>query len=44
MNVGHGKDLFKATCQTQFYSVSAALTVLVRFIVEEQDTELAFRH
>lgn len=30
----------------QFYSagsVSAALTVLVRFIVEEQDMELSFR-
>lgn len=44
MNVGYGKDLLKATCQTQFYSVSAALTVLVKFIVEEQDIELTFRH
>lgn len=46
MNVGHGKYLFKATFQTQFYSagsVSAALAVLVRFIIEEQGMELTFR-
>lgn len=48
MNVGHGKDLLKeVTSEMQFYSagsVSAALTVLGRFIVEEQDIGLSFRH
>lgn len=47
INEGHGKDLSKVTCQTQFYSAgsdSAVLTVLLRFMVEEQDIELSFRH